>query len=326
MGDFADGYALRALMESSGGGGDDEWTYPASWIPMPEPNEYEIYLLIEVTSQQLSFSINVGYYTNGSINSDIGRLFIDFGDGTTADSTGYDPDYTSGEFWITGHKYEYPGQYLVKVICTEYSSLFYGVSVPRVLAIKAGNRIMLRAGDVSKGETEQGLPIYYMHNMQYLKFNGEYGIRLDDGFGPYLQKIDTILMPTQLENTTAHFLFETPVSSFDFSNFITFEHEIVNTRLRKIIMPNCIELKGGNNRIIKNVTLEIIEMPLITDIPEWFFSENKTLKRFYAPNCTHVGAYAFSGCYSLTDITLAENCEIENTAFNNCPFNQYTRP
>ena len=96
-----------------GNGGDDDWSPPDWWLPVPEPEPYDIYVLVWAYK---------GTYGNTGMNFELflcreldnglgyGNIFCDWGDGTTDELN---------QIGYPRHTYTEEGQYLVHIIADE---------------------------------------------------------------------------------------------------------------------------------------------------------------------------------------------------------------
>ena len=177
MADFETGIAVGMLLsQKKSDEPSEEWTPPSKWLTIPEPTDYEIYFLIEVTdiseSYRKTFSFSIsdpnGIPTSDGICVGHGSLTIDWGDETVK-------SYSDGK-WDSDslkHSYSSTGMYLVKVSTTATSCLFQKTtSYPMLLAAKLGDEIIINSdnsGFVKAGFAGQG-------SLQYVKLSGKGGL------------------------------------------------------------------------------------------------------------------------------------------------------
>lgn len=109
-------FAILDELFQDGGGGGDEWQTPANWIPVPEPEPYDIYILILATrsgygNTGMNFELMLGRESDNGIG--YGNIFCDWGDGTVTDYNG---------MGYPQHTYTEEGQYLIHIVADENSS------------------------------------------------------------------------------------------------------------------------------------------------------------------------------------------------------------
>lgn len=110
------GYAMGYNDGLDDGGGEkpsDDWQPPENWIAVPEPEPYDIYVLILATSggygnTGMKFELMLGRESDNEIGH--GNIFVDWGDGTT--------DQLNQRGYPT-HTYTEEGQYLIHIITDE---------------------------------------------------------------------------------------------------------------------------------------------------------------------------------------------------------------
>lgn len=122
MGDFADGYALRALMENESGGGDEpqnlKWEFPNDWAEIPEPDDYEIIFLVKIIDSFVdkpAVPIRIYTYT-GIIEPNTKIYHIDWGDGIITNA-----DLYTNPYYV--HYYKKAGYYIVKITALDETEL-----------------------------------------------------------------------------------------------------------------------------------------------------------------------------------------------------------
>lgn len=127
-------------------GSGDDWQPPE----MPEPEAYEIYLLVEVVDL-ISPKLEIRISRPEDAVAGYGPMTVDWGDGTadewTTDSIPI-PDYPDYYKWSTlSHNYAAVGRYLIKISATEHSCFLQKITptgnmpYSKVLCAKLGSEI-----------------------------------------------------------------------------------------------------------------------------------------------------------------------------------------
>lgn len=276
--DFAG--AINELFRDGGGGGDeDDWQPPEWWIPVPEPAEYEILILVWVTDTNNSFELSLQNNETGS--SGYANVFCDWGDGT---ETTYPAEY----FWGSArHNFAETGQYLIKITTSESLNVVYARSLKNCYwqIIKTGNNILF-VSDYFNEHGYRNTPLSNHNRLKYIKINNEKGLPVDKSY--YYFELDYALQKIELKKPMSGNI---PEQSFrdnyaltDFSR-IPFDGNSVNTvgnyafsncyGLKKIILPNC------------------------TSIGDYAFQNCYNLQEIIVPEDCTFGTNCFQNCYSL---------------------------
>lgn len=116
---FVTGYAVGYNDGLDDGGGQaviNEWQPPEWWIPVPEPEPYDIYILVWATrsgygNTGMNFELILGRELDNGTG--YGNISCDFGDGTVTNYSG---------MGYPQHTYTEEGQYLVHIIADENSN------------------------------------------------------------------------------------------------------------------------------------------------------------------------------------------------------------
>lgn len=287
-------------------GGGDDWSPPE----MPEPGDYEIYLLVDVISvsnaDAAKLRINVAS-GDGNAYTGYGQIAVDWGDGTTdkwdkviLTQEGY-PDYYGWSDLV--HNYTDVGRYLVKISATEHSCFLQNIlprdNIPfsKVFAAKLGSKIIVN----DNTDYHYCYAFYNQKRLQYVKMSGENGMP-SMGFSGCrsLRKID-IAVPPQIIYTH-QFSGCVNLKTFDFSAVLEVpEQGLDNSWFTSVDMPKCVSI--GDNA----------------------FYNCPALKKINAPLCASVGQSAFANNYSLDTVTFAENCTFGSYCFSYCDL-LYPRP
>ena len=310
---FATGVAVGfAMGKKMFGGGDPEedWTPPSDWPDIPEPNDYEMYFLIDVSAVPQTFAFVTTEPTTA--NSGVGALSIDWGDGSTSEFA--DDEWRTSD---CAHEYNAAGKFAVKVSVSETSCFLQQISPTYansiLLAAKLGNEIILNDG--SSSYTQAALRNQYY--MQYVKFGGKGGLPRQNAFnGDYsLHKIDISTPPTIIPSGTFNGAY--CLKKFDFSEVVEINNSgIYACGFEKLYLPKCqaVDISG----IASNDSLKKIDLPLCSSIAKGGLNNNRFLSEISLPSCTSIGDNGMSGDYSLKKIVVAEGCTFGSNCFSGC--------
>lgn len=294
---------LLGLSMGGGGGGSDEWSPPADWPIVPEPDDYDVCLLVAISKGgQIAYITLTDPQT---ANTGIGSLSVDWGDGTT--KTYSNGGWTSMDLY---HSYEKANKYVIKITTTQTSCFFQSISCSMLIA-KLGKEIIVNNG--SDSHTQRAF--YNQSRLQYIKFSGKGGLTRSDMFrGDYgLQKVDIAIPPTVIPPNT--FMCTTCLRKFDFSEVVAVETQgVYLSGFDELYMPKCISVdKSG---IADNASLRKINLPVCNTVNG--MNNNHQLQEVNLPKCTSAGDYAFTGDYSLTNLTISSNCTFGTNCFSAC--------
>lgn len=311
---FDAGFMLGLSMGGGGSKPEEDWTPPADWPDIPEPSDYEMYFLIDVSAVPQTFAFVTTEPTTA--NSGVGALSIDWGDGSTS-------EFADNEWRANGvsgdciHEYNTAGEFIVKVSTTKTSCFLqqinptYANSI--LLAAKLGNEILLNNG--SSFHTQAALCNQYY--LQYVKFGGKGGLPRQNAFsGDYsLHKIDISTLPVVIPSGT--FTGTYCLKKFDFSEAVEINNSgIYACGFEKLYLPKCKTIANGG--IDNNYSLKKVDLPLCTSVEKNGLSNNMFLKEICLPSCTNIGDNGMSGNYSLEKITVAEGCTFGSNCFKEC--------
>lgn len=313
---FDAGFMLGLSMCGGGGEPEEDWTPPADWPIVPEPSDYEMYFLIDVSAVPQTFAFVTTEPTTA--NSGVGALSIDWGDGSTS-------EFADNE-WRTSdcrHEYNATGKYVVKV-STSKSSCFLqqmksldanydSCRFSMLLMAKLGDEIILNNGSYSHTQEAFRDHVY----LQYIRFGGNGGLPNMNAFsGDYsLQKIDITIPPTIIPSGTFNSAYS--LKKFDFSEVVSiYGYGIDGSGFEKIFMPKCRTISTWG--IVNNKSLKKIDLPLCTSVGNSGLSNNQSLKEISLPDCTNIEADGMNGDYSLKKITVAEGCTFGKNCFTYC--------
>lgn len=293
---FDDGLMLGLMLGGDGGGGgDEEWFPPDDWLPVPEPDEWEIYYLIQVNNS--SNNVSLRFAEPGSRAQGFGTLIVDWGDGNT---NTYEEFYSLSD---VKHSYSDEGQFIIKITTDKKNCLSGGLNTANnidILICKSGSNIVYAVGN-SYDPGFSWKNTAGISKLHYLKHYGESTL-FSRMFSQcyYLKKVEMVnhpitVVPDQcfancytLQNIDLSEV--TEVQSYGFGY-------MYGTMLKKISMPKCVTL--GNSAFVYNYGLEEINVPKCDTVGSSAFSQCYTLKKaVFAENCTY-GAYCFIQCYNL---------------------------
>ena len=313
---FATGVAVGFAMGKKmfeGGEPEEDWTPPADWPDIPEPSDYEMYFLIDVSAVPQTFSFMATEPTTA--NSGVGALSIDWGDGSTSEFA--DNEWRTGVGGDCSHEYNAAGKFIVKVSVSETSCFLQQISPTYansiLLAAKLGNEIILNDG--SSSYTQAALRNQYY--LQYVKFGGKGGLPRQSAFnGDYsLHKIDISTLPAIIPSGT--FTGTYCLKKFDFSEVVEINSSgIYGCGFEELYLPKCQAV--GISGICNNQSLKKVDLPLCTSVEKNGLSNNMFLKEICLPSCTSIGDNGMSGDYSLEKITAADGCTFGSNCFKEC--------
>lgn len=312
------GFAMgKKMFEGGGGEPEEDWTPPSDWPVVPEPNDYEIFFLVEAltTNQVFSFLLS----DPSTANTGSGNLAIDWSDGSIESFANNEWDVNS-----LYHTYANVGKYIVKVTTTASSCFFqyinqaYEKSI--VLMAKLGNEIIINNG--SESHTQMGFRAQY--RIQYVKLGGKGGLARQQTFGlSYaLHKVDIAIPPTIIPPGTFSSAYS--LGKFDFSEVTEISNDaFTNSGFKKLDMPKCVSV--GIRGISSCSALREVNLPVVLTVGDNGMSNNAYLKSVNAPLCTSIGKNGMYSCYSLEKITIADNCSFGTGCFSYC-YNLIPRP
>lgn len=289
------GYALgyNDGLDDSSGGGDDDWQPPADWIPVPDPEPYEMYFLVEVTNL-LAAEIEIHLCDPENNYQGFGPLKVDWGDGTVENYEGY----PTGQMWsYLIHEYTEQGQFLIKINASEQSCCLNNLRKnPITLIMKLGDEICVTSDAVHIENS-----FSYQYRLHYVKLSGKNGLYKSAFKHCYtLRKID---IKNPLSNIQ-EYCFERcyRLKKLDFSNTEIIENSaLTDTGITSIEAPNC------------------------KSIGDYGVNSCRYLDKIIVPLCETVGASSFTNDYSLSEAVFAENCTFGSGCFASC-YNLYPHP
>lgn len=306
---FVMGYAVgyNDGLDNSSGEPSEEWQPPADWLEVPEPNNYEIYFLVEIVGMGSSGiygreyeKINIGVARPKDANTGWGALSVDWGDGILETYAGYE----NGESWSNlNHSYDDMGQYLIKITTTEQSCFLQSITERlSLLIVKLGDKIIVNNNEAS-GQTYYGQNAFREHErLHWVQLNGAGGLPNANAFQSCyaLKRVDIKIPPKIIPQQTFSNCY--CLKKFDFS-----------------------EVETIGNYALQSSGLKKLELPKCTSIDNYGAANCYSLDEVYAPLCLSVGASGLYQCYELSKVQFAETCTFGTNCFQNC-YSLYPRP
>lgn len=301
---------LDELFQGGGEGGD--WQPPEDWIPVPEPEDYDIYALLYIRDSgynafKIAFTLQglddeSGYYSHGT-------FFCDWGDGEA-------DNYKSPKT----HTYAASGLYLVHIIGSETAKYInlYSEFISKLLIFKSGNEIICNS-------TFSGA-----NSLVYVKINNSSAINLNQRYffnqNYALKKIDINNINAAAIGDTAFFnCYALDFKDINFANCASIDRQSFGNchNLKTISFPNVTSV--GESAFTNCYGLEHISLPNCTSVGDSAFRQCFNLKTISLPNCTSIGAQVFLQCHNLQEIVVAEDCVFGTNCFASC-YSLYPRP
>lgn len=288
---------LGKLQDGEGG----DWQPPDWWIPVPEPKEYEIYILVLVGGYFKSVSLDFVDVSTGAYEPR--NIVCDWGDGTS--------DSYTDAFSNPAHTYDTAGQYLIKITTDSSASWLRSASTYNGAfwqIFKSGSGIaFVSEYNESTGGTYS--PLFANRTgLHYIKVCHKEGLPISktESYFSYdynLKKVE------QAKNFSGKILRSAFYYCYAMSDFRKFENaEIIDTRA----FGGCYGMKTFNS-------------PQCASIGKYAFQDCYRLEKIIAPNCTFIDERAFENCYNLQEIVVADNCTFGTNCFQNC-YSLFPRP
>ena len=293
---FDDGLMLGLMLGGDGGGsgGDEKWHLPENWIPIPEPGQKQIVMLIEIAKGSEN-NINNPALAFGSQYDIEGIGSIDWGDGYIDIVSQEKSQEHSGRYT---HIYSQAGLYIITITLPVYISGSFFFTSPSTAHV---------SGDMFPG----GEAIYTFTTMQTAKTGWVRAIKL--GNDAY---VSNNVMSTDFGQFGGLVYLKYCGNSFDYvsdkrglhtSNrgLCKIDFENLPTEIPESMCASCYSLKEAD--FVRNVK----------DIPNSAFSNCYGLKSVDLSSAETLGTNAFSLCYQLKEINAPKVTSIAN-AFSNC--------
>ncbi len=317
---------LDELFQLEPGGGDDDWQPPEWWIPVPEPGDYDIYILLQAYTDNYGygkeFKYMLGRETDGYIG--YGHVHCDWGDGTENDY--YEKGYPQ-------HTYTEDGQYLIHITADENTTFCKGDAnnQARWLIFKSGAKMTFFCDDFDKNNRYYIMYTFGGKYSKHIKINHPKGVPLDKrndffSFCQSLQKLEmNQIKPENIADGTFSRCYALKSFPIDFDNITSVgKNAFSECSLNKLHMENCLSIDHG--AFASNYTdLETVVLPNCKSIGNSAFASCYRLKSVYAPKCTFIDNSAFVSCYNLQEIVVADDCTFGTNCFANC-YSLYPRP
>ena len=304
---FMCGYLINYHVDDEPKPDQKTWTYPSSWLKLPEPADNQIVMLVDNRGSSVYNNTNYTFGTRLNLDG-YHPVKVEWGDGSSDELTrntihtyeqGSGHKVGNSEQWIVTFTFYRDENSHVNLYALSSSDDAY------VLAIKIGN---------TKYVSSSNLDCAYSR-LQYAKIcRGEFNFRIDNS--RYLRKVElhknitTIpasaffysysLIDINLENITdlGNYAFEC-CCSMDFSGK----------------MPN---LKTIGDYGLAYTNTSSLDFPSLESIGEYaFFSCNK-LTECASETLKTIGTYAFDSCRKLKNVDLPYVTEIGQRAFQAC--------
>ena len=305
MGDFADGYALRALMESSGGGGGDEpqnlkWERPAEWPQMPEPAENEACFLLFINGEKYPDGVVVQIITNRDNGVQHMISTVDWGDGGADTEEEYTNPHISFEHTYFTDEISY---FVIKVTCN------YTYNQSRQITF----RYACHNEDVKYGGV---LEMYVGKNVL---------VGCSSGFRYTTQHIKFYNSPTSTSseiNSINYFFNEMVRSCQEVICIETFEpwkyipNSFANNNYNLSFFDFSKVKEIGTSAFCSYAFFDV-SLPECEKIGNGSFNHAYSLKSFSAPKITALNDICTYSAYGLQKLNL-ENLKEMSSCFNNC--------
>lgn len=344
---------LDELFQDGGGGGDDE----ENWQPpeMPEAKDNEIILVVDIDESRVGLPSVIFALSNkgNSWTFGTGNETVDWGDGCV-DNSRYDYSACFTHCYDNIGRYiikitltpelantdDLFGSDCIGFLTSTYSSpeaiilsggydpndfLRYTISpmVSPLRAVQVGKNVgisQVRLSGISWGLTyvkyKNSPPYEYSSN--YLSYSGVTG----------LLKLDFDTLP--IENPFGGSSFSgTALQKADFcKNIVKCDSYIFSSAnyLKSVDLSNLEEVTGngtlfmGNSGTRAGMPITKLYLPKLKRADGTFRIAQycPSLRKVYAPNITSIESNDFEGCYSLQELTLAENCNYNGNTFSTC--------
>ena len=185
--DFAG--AINELKKLSEAGGGEDWQPPDWWIPVPEPGEYDIYILIwAVKNDRWNTGMNFELMLCREADNEVGHgnISCDFGDGDVYNGNGY-----------PRHTYAEEGQYLIRITTDENTNCWRnsGTNQAPWQIVKTGENIVFVTDYNEKNGYPYGSLFPSKNYLKYVQINHPKGLPLNANIGLFqgcyaLRRID----------------------------------------------------------------------------------------------------------------------------------------
>lgn len=304
---FGGGLIAAALCSGSKSIETDDWSPPEWWIPVPEPGEYDIYILIQVIKPGVKFQLTLG---DSLGDAGVGTVHYDWGDGTE--------DISDQEHWsIPNHAFAEAGQYLIHITGDGNAYFFRNLTFRDKaeivgLIIKTGSKIAYRI-DYYDERNYSYDALFAGKSFKYIKAMHPDGLPFKNATANYFSScygLNKIELAKKISGDLPDYIF---ASCYALKNLNQFSIDCENiTSVGKYAFGDC-------NR------LENVNFPCCTLVQDQAFNNCRNLIYANFSNCTAVGNYGFAWCYNLQEFIVADNCTYGSNCFNGCN-SLYPRP
>ena len=348
---FMCGYLINYHVDDEPKPDQKTWTYPSSWLKLPEPADNQIVMLVDNRGSSVYNNTNYTFGTRLNLDGYY-PLKVEWGDGSSDELTrntihtyeqGSGHKVGNSEQWIVTFTFDRDENSHVYLYALSSSDDAY------VLAIKIGN---------TKYVSSSNLDCAYSR-LQYAKIcRGEFNFRFDNS--RYLRKVElhknitTIpesaffysysLIDINLENITdvGNYAFEC-CESMDFSgkmpNLKTIgNYGLAYTNTSSLDFPslesigeyafyNCNNLTECTSETLKTIEicafdscrkLKNVDLPYVTELKNYAFRICYELESVNLPLVTKIGDYCFAYDFVLRAIDLRSCTDIGSESFNSC--------
>lgn len=167
----------------------EDWQPPDWWIPVPEPGEYDIYILIwAVKNDRWNTGMNFELMLCREADNEVGHgnISCDFGDGDVYNGNGY-----------PRHTYAEEGQYLIRITTDENTNCWRnsGTNQAPWQIVKTGENIVFVTDYNEKNGYPYGSLFPSKNYLKYVQINHPKGLPLNANIGLFqgcyaLRRID----------------------------------------------------------------------------------------------------------------------------------------
>lgn len=305
---FSAGFAAGlAVGKKKWKAGDDDWQPPEWWIPVPEPGEYDIYILIQVIKPGVKFQLTLG---DSLGDSGRGTVHYDWGDGTE--------DILDQEHFIPPkHAFAEAGQYLIHITGDGNAYFFRNLTFMDKseivgLIIKTGSKIAYRI-DYYDEKNYSYDALFAGKSFKYIKAMHPDGLPFKNATADYFTNcygLNKIELAKKISGDLPKYTF---YGCQALKNLKQFSIDCENiTSVGLYAFADCYQLEN-------------INFPNCTSIEEYAFDDCRGLMSVNIPSCTAVDNYGFTACYNLQEFIAADGCTFGTSCFQNC-YSLYPRP
>ncbi len=290
---FDDGFLLGLSLRSKRGG-SDEWTPPAHWIDIPEPEANQVVMLVEITDTYVG--VPACSIQRQAIDGEWRSCTIDWGDG-------YSSEIREGYTDCVGHIYTASGFYIVTVTCDIAEESMTSV----YLSSTTINRLCVNGQTIDTSGTTA-----HLHVVRAVKFGADIqpaysGLApftvsgTNDGYKGtlvYVKFCGKVMGSLYLESLYA-------LKKVDFAQGLDAD---ATQYIADCIALENLSISGlttiGSGDFYKNYALKRAEFPDLVTMEGAAFNSCYNLETFIAPKLSSIAANSFAQCYSLKNVTV----------------------